>query len=232
MVEQQLLLDIRQPLQMDFASFFCGQQNQQLVSRLHQLAQGQVGQVCYLWGASGAGKSHLLQALCAAAYEQGVHAIYLAGAQLVGLPPVVLEQLEYYSLVAIDDIDALAVTEDWQEALFHFYNRLHGMQHSLVISAGLPPGNLQLTLADLKSRLQASEVYVVQTLSDGEKIDFLRHAARLRGFSLGEGVAEFILQRAHREVNSLTTLLDLLDLSSLSQQRQITVPFVKQVLNI
>lgn len=230
MPAEQLVLDIRQPLQMDFASFYTGRRNRLLVSRLQALAAGQPGQVFFVWGPVGSGKSHLLQAVCAAACDQGVSALYLEGGQLRELPPEVLEQLEHYALVALDDIDLLACDSDWQEALFHFYNRLLAARHSLVVSARKAPAQLRLALADLQSRLLAGEVYALHELADSEKGAFLQHAAHRRGFTLESGVVDYLLTRVDRDLGALNQLVDTLDRLSLSQQRQITVPFVKQVL--
>lgn len=232
MLAEQLVLDIRQPLQMDFASFYVGERNRLLVSRLQALAAGQAGQVCYVWGATGSGKSHLLQAVCAAACDHGLSALYLESGQLRELPPEVLDQLEDYTLVALDDVELLTCDMAWQEALFHFYNRLLSARHSLVISARLAPAQLQLTLADLQSRLLAGEVYALHELADGEQGEYLQHAARRRGFVLDAGVVDYLLSRVHRDLATLGQLIDTLDQLSLSQQRQVTVPFVKQVLGL
>jgi DnaA family protein len=45
-------------------------------------------------------------------------------------------------------------------------------------------------------------------------------------------VADYIVLRVNRDVASLLAVLERLDRASLLQQRQITVPFAKQVLGL
>ncbi len=231
MLGQQLILNIRQSLSFDFASYIPGG-NAQVLERLKQVAQGDQTGFYFIWGPSGVGKSHLLQAACQQAHDVQLGSIYLCAEQLVQLEPEALEQLEQYPLVALDNIEVLAGDTRWEEALFHLYNRIMLFEHALVISSEQSPQSLDITLPDLKSRLKAGETYHLKLLDDTQKITYLHAAARQRGFSLGKDVAEFILQRAARDVHSLTWIIDQLDQISLSEHRQVTIPLVKQTFDL
>ena len=135
-------------------------------------------------------------------------------------------------VVALDDIDALAGHEEWEEAMFHFYNRAAMENTSLLFSAKSSPQGIAIQLPDLKSRLNAGETYRVSGLSDSEKRQLLTQAAQQRGFHLNEDVADFIMQRSARDTASLQRIIEYLDHTSLSEKRAITVPFVKRVLGI
>lgn len=213
----------------DFASFY-PKGNEQLLHRLQGVASGTEHGLFYLWGASSAGKSHLLQALCLQAQQQGVGCLYLAGRELLKLHADVLDEMRDWDLLCIDDVDRLLGTAGWEESLFHLYNRQRDASTSLVVSAGLPPRQLPPMLADLQSRFMAMELYQVQSLTDDDKCQVLQQAAHQRGFALADEVAAFILQRSGRDMLSLQQVLQRLDQQSLSQQRLITLPFVKQVM--
>lgn len=231
MTGQQLILNIRQSLSLDFASFIPGS-NEQLLARLKQLAALKVRGFYCIWGNAGSGKSHLLQALCKRASDHGHSSIYLSGQQLASLPAEALERMENMDVVALDDIDSLLQDAEWEETLFHFYNRIQAQGNTFVVAAEQPPHQLKVDLPDLQSRLNAGETYQLRALEDAHKILFLKSAADLRGFTLGQDVAEFILLRAARDVQSLVAIVDLLDQSSLSEQRQVTVPFAKKILGL
>ena len=57
----------------------------------------------------------------------------------------------------------------------------------------------------------------------------LRMRAKARGMEMSAEVAQFILNRAPRDMNDLFDLLERLDVVSLQEQRKLTIPFVKHV---
>ena len=185
----------------------------------------------YLWGIPGSGKSHLLQACCQA-YKHG-QAIYLPLRLLKDLGPQVMDNLDEQALICIDDIDAIASCSNWEETLFHLYNRVHDNEHSkLIISSQTPPASSTIQLADLKSRLGWGLVIQLHELSDNDKIETIQHHAQKRGFELPTGVMQFLIHRCDRNMHDLHHLLNRLDETSLAAQRKITIPFVKHVLNL
>ncbi len=116
--------------------------------------------------------------------------------------------------------------------MFHQFNLRKAQGGRLLIAAAKPPTQLPWHLPDLQSRLSWGSVHALQQLDD----DALQQALQLRAQSLGLDlpmeVAKFIVQRCERKLISLFALLQQLDQQSLVQQRKITVPFVKQLLNL
>lgn len=201
-----------------------------LVHSLRDCAAGQGEQFVYVWGGAGAGKSHLLQATCQAAAERGVAVAYLPLAELATYGPDILEGLEALALVCVDDLQLIAGRREWEEALFHFYNRLRDTQTTLVVAGDSSPAALPVALADLRSRLAWGPVFKLSELSDAEKIAALQRRAGLRGLELPDEVAQFLIRRSPRDMASLFALLDRLDRESLAQQRRLTIPFVRQLI--
>lgn len=184
----------------------------------------------WLWGSEGSGRSHLLQAACHAAVDQGQRAIYLPAQELVTDPAAVLEGLEQCGLVALDDLGELAGNRRAELALFDLCNRLAEQGGLLLAAASSAPLNHAWTLADLASRLAAAAVFRLRPLNDGAKLAALQRRAKLRGLDLPTATARFILSRADRRPEALFELLDELDLASLVAQRRLTVPFVRNLL--
>ena len=87
-------------------------------------------------------------------------------------------------------------------------------------------------LADLASRLRSGVVMQVAGMTDFEKQAALQLRAAARGLELGDEVAQYILHRAPRDTNELFYYLNRLDDASLAEQRRLTIPFVKRVLNL
>jgi len=179
----------------------------------------------YIWSEAVTGKSHLLQAACREV-QQG-SAIYLPLAELHNQPAQILEGLEQFALLALDDLQLIAGREDWERQLFHLYNRLREQGGRLYVSAKSPPANLNINLADLVSRLNWGPVYQLQALDDEDKINAMQQRAGQRGFELPDEVASYLLARYPRDLHSLFALLERLDFASLQAQRRLTIPFVK-----
>ena len=185
----------------------------------------------YLWGVQGVGKTHLLQA----AYTEQNQKIsescgYLSLRHLKDLSPSLLTELQHCSLVCIDDVHAICQNPVWEEALFHFYNQLEANQGHLLLSSNQTPKNLLIQLPDLKSRISASFVIELHPLSDREKLAVLKEKAENRGFYLSENVLAFLINHFPRDMRALVNLLDQLDTASLTEKRQITIPFIKKIL--
>ena len=102
----------------------------------------------------------------------------------------------------------------------------------LLITGDRPPRQLNLGLPDLASRLDWGQIYKLQPLSDEDKLQALQLRARLRGFELPEDVGRFLLKRLDREMRTLFMTLDQLDRASITAQRKLTIPFVKEILKL
>lgn len=225
----QLPLAIRPQEQMTFANYIIGQ-NQFAVTALQQSIRGTGEWYIYLWGEQGTGRSHLLQACSHQAQQQQLMVQYLPLAELISYSPQLLEGLEAFNIVCLDDIQLIAGKREWQEAVFHLYNRIQLAQHHLIISAAVPPLQLDLSLLDLKSRLSAGLIMQLHELDDDSMLRALQIHARQRGLELPKEVGQFLLKRLSRTLPALLDTLEQLDLASLAAQRRLTVPFVKAVL--
>lgn len=213
-----------------FDNFFQGV-NAHCVAALMASASGQRYPFIYLWGQSGAGRSHLLQAACHLATQKNRSCVYLP-LSASGLAPQILQDLEHINLVCIDDIEAIAKNKSWEEGLFNLYNRIRDNNQTLLIVGAHPPQRLGLELADLVSRLAWGVVFQLHVLSDEDKLAALALRSKLRGLVLSEDVGHFLLRRCPRDMTQLFTILDTLDKASLQAQRKLTIPFVKSVLGV
>ncbi len=225
---QQLPLNIRLDQEASLDDYLVGK-NQILLEYLHQLNAGSRGELLFLWGEQGCGKSHLLQATINQT-DIG-SAMYLPLSE-PGLEPQMLCGLEQFHWLVIDDIQSIAGQHHWEEALFHLYNKVKDQGSNLIIAAGEPPAELAVELQDLRSRLMAMIIFKIQPLSDNDKQVLLQQKAAAKGLSLADEVAQFMLSRSSRDLRCLMDSLDKLDKASLIEQRKITVPFVKNVLGL
>jgi DnaA family protein len=132
-------------------------------------------------------------------------------------------------LVVADDVDAL--DEPAQISLFNAINLAREGRSAVLAAGNAPPG--QLTLRDdLRSRLGWGLVYQLKALTDEDKARHLRAEAEHRGLRLSDEVIRYLLNRLPRDLPSLNAAIELLDRYSLSRQRPITLPLVREALKV
>jgi DnaA family protein len=224
----QLPLGVHLRPGVSFGNYHAGL-NAEVVHALRHIHEAS-NRVVYLWSGEGAGKTHLLQAACHETANAGRTSVYVPLMQAGEFSSEMLEGLEDFSLVCLDDIQNIAGDAAWEAAVFHLYNRLRDHQSCLVMAADASPADVSLHLPDLRSRLAWGLVFQLQMLDDAGKVQALQLQARSRGLELTEDVAWYLLRRYPRDMMALFTLLERLDRASLSAQRRLTVPFVKSVL--
>ena len=211
----------------NYDSFYVGD-NQLLFDSLQTLFDKEGFNVFYIWSASAAGRTHLLHAS-----SQNKLASYIPLKQHVLLVPEILQGLDNYDLVCLDDIDAIAGHRDWEEAIFDLFNRLTEKNVSkLLITSSAPPKQIPFMLPDLVSRLTWGQVYQLKELSDEDKLKALQLRAKLSGFELSTEVGLFLLKRVNRDMRTLFSLMEEFEVATLAQQRKLTIPFIKHILDL
>ncbi|MEB7585606.1 DnaA inactivator Hda [Serratia rubidaea] len=228
----QLSLPLYLPDDETFASFYPGE-NPSLLAAIQSAVSQEHGSYIYFWSREGGGRSHLLHAACAEMSQRGEAAGYVPLDKRAYFVPEVLDGMEQLALACIDNIECIAGDEEWEMAIFNLYNRiLETGRTRLFITGDRPPRQLNLQLPDLASRLDWGQIYKLQPLSDDEKLQALQLRAKLRGFELPEDVGRFLLKRLDREMRTLFMTLDQLDRASITAQRKLTIPFVKEILGL
>lgn len=211
---------------MRFETYAAGA-NAGAVEGLRRLAAGTSSAPVWVYGPRGTGKSHLLQATCAAAGGAGRAAAYLPLTQVRADGAQRLDGFDRLELVALDDVEAVAGDAAFEAALFTLYNGLADHGGRLAFAASGSPAATPIRLPDLASRLAASEVHRVEPLAESQQAEALRSRAGRRGLELPDETLAFLTRRAPRDFATLCRMLDALDIESLAAQRRLTVPFVR-----
>lgn len=224
----QLLLDIAPDRQPTLDNFVVGR-NLELVSALrHALSGDSSERFFYVWGGTGSGKTHLLQACVSAAQDMQQIAVYAQG----NVPPLILDMGA--TVVAVDDVGQLVASAQNGDAaqirLFDLYNRMRDNGAMLLVSGTESPLHLKLR-DDLRTRLGWGLVYQVHVLSDEEKAQALVQHAHSLGFVLPTEVTQYLLRHGRRDLPSLIKVLEALDAHSLRLHRAPSVPLLKEVMN-
>lgn len=202
---RQLTLDLVKPPQPSLDNFVVGR-NAEVVAALRAVAAGTGERFIYLWGETGAGRSHLLQAL---GFDSEVPAFD-----------------SRRHLYVVDDVDRC--DESQQQRLFVLLNEIRADGAARFVGAGnVAPMHLALR-DDVRTRLGWGLVYQVHALSDDEKAQALSAHAASRGLMLPADAVDYLLTHMPRDMRTLVAIVDALDTYALSVKRAITVPLVRQ----
>jgi DnaA family protein len=201
---KQLLLDIKPAAPPTLHNFIEGRNAEALASLNAALTHKAQSNFIYLWGEAGSGKSHLLQAC------------------------KVLNLTEQ-NFTMVDDVHLL--NNDAQIALFNTYNQLKETGGTL-ITAGLHAPTQMRLRDDLATRLAWGLVYQLQPLNDAEKALALQNHAAERGIRLPGEVVDYCLRYLRRDLSTLMATLDALDEWSLITKKPVTVPMLRQLLQL
>ncbi|HNS58134.1 MAG TPA: DnaA regulatory inactivator Hda [Nitrosomonas europaea] len=219
---RQQLLDITEigPPSLDN---FISSGNEEVLYTLRNLVAGnQQDRFYYLWGKTGSGKSHLLQAVADAFSEQQCNSRYIDCNQ---------DEPNFNpgtDCIVIDNVERL--DDAAQIRLFNLYNHLRDSKHGIFLASGTkPPAQLDLR-QDLTTRLGWGLVYQVHELTDEKKIEVMQDYAIRCGFELPLEICHYLLKYEQRNLSSLIRLVHALDQLSLTRQRPITLPLLRELL--
>jgi DnaA-homolog protein len=219
-MNEQLILDLARPEPPTFANFVAGA-NREALAALAALASGTSRETgVLLWGAHGAGKSHLLDA-CAHAARAAMRSVVRCASPRE-LPHADVAPGSLLVVDAVDGADAYA-----QARLFTLINALAAGEGQWIAAAALPPARLALR-EDLRTRLALGLVLELVPLADADKPRALAAYARERGFHLGDDVIDYLLAHGRRDMPSLVAALAALDRRSLATKCRVTVPLLRE----
>jgi DnaA family protein len=84
----------------------------------------------------------------------------------------------------------------------------------------------------LGSRLSSGLICQLQELNDDDKQHLLQQRATRRGLLLPDNVARYLITRLRRDMHELNSIFELIDAASMSAGRELTIPFVRDVLGL
>jgi len=177
----------------------------------------------YVWGASGTGKSHLLEAVQRGLAEHG---------EPYGRMDAKTDEPASFDpawrVVLMDDVHRFNAVQ--QHAAFNWFVNAQSVGCTVLAAGDAPPANLALR-DDLRSRLGWGDIFALQALSDAGQQQVLRASAAARGLLLSDEVMNYMSTRFTRDLGNLMQWLDKLDQYALQTKRAITLPLLKQMLD-
>ncbi|NLF31343.1 MAG: chromosomal replication initiator protein DnaA [Planctomycetes bacterium] len=220
------------PLRNRLETFVVGQSNQLAYSAALLVAGGQSAAYnpLFIHGASGVGKTHLLQGVCNAVGQRKGKPVrwrYVSGEQFTNefVAAIKTKRLEAFrasyrhlDLLAIDDIHFLAAKRATQEEFLHTFNTIDAAGKQVIMASDTHPRMLGQLSEHLASRFVAGCVVKMDPPDRTTRLKILARKAALVGQAIPREVLEYIAVHIRGNVRELEgALVKLTALAGLSK---------------
>ncbi len=226
--------------------------DQFVVGASNRLAHAACGAACnqlgtlynplFLHGASGLGKTHLLQATCAQVLrtKPDMRVTYVTCETFVNdfVRAIASGQWQPFrecarraDLLVIDDVQFLANRESSQEELFHTFNALYQGRKQIILSADSAPSDIPTLEDRLVSRFNWGLVVQIDTPTRETRQAILHKKARLRGVEVPDEVIDYIAEHVDANVRMLEGTLTKLITESQLGGKPLNVQTAREILS-
>ena len=195
----------------------------------------------FLYGNSGLGKTHLLQAVCWEANQKldGVVIQFLSCEGFVNRFIRAIEegnlagfqsQFRTVGMLVIDDVQFLREREHSQEEFFHTFNALYNNGKQIILSGDSPPGKIPSLEERLISRFNWGLVAGIDPPSYETRVAIVQKKAHLRGLSISDEIAEYVGRKVHANIRELEGALTTLYAVATTVGKDITLELAQRAL--
>lgn len=223
-----------------FENFVIGPNNQYAHAAAYSVSQAPGTQVnpLFIYGSTGLGKTHLLQAIGNFLNHEKPYLKVL----FVSTGDFITEfinairnrtqesfQIKYrhVDILLIDDIQFLENKEETQNEFFQVFNSLHGNKKQIVISSDRPPKQIA-TLADrLRTRFEWGMITDIQAPNLETREAILRDKAENEKLVISDEAFNYIARRIKSNIRALEAAVSKLKMISQFTREEITIDLVK-----
>ncbi len=221
---KQLPLDLVTEQSQDFEHFVLADKSAAVVSAL----KGRLPYFSYVWGDSGTGKTHVLNACRHWQERQAIKVMMIAAEQMKTVP---IEQVlpDDLQLLLVDDVDVLMGSRESETLAFNLYNHCRANGISLIFSASVSPRSEDWCLPDLRSRLNAGQILPLSVLTGKPAVVLFEKQLLSKGVTFDSAVIPYVEKHLSSDYPSLSLLLKAIETETLKEKRRLTVPLLKKI---
>jgi len=197
-----------------FETFIVGSSNRMAHAVAQSVAErpGTAYNPLFIYGGSGLGKTHLLQAIGQVVQATGKRALYVTsevftnemiGAIRTQTTEEFRAKYRTIDVLLLDDVHFIGGKEQTQEEFFHTFNALHTANRQIVLTSDRPPQAIATLEDRLRSRFGWGMIADIQPPNLETRIAILQEKAASIGRYVPNEVLTLIAQRAHRNIRDM-----------------------------
>jgi len=197
-----------------FDSFVVGSSNEMAYTASKAVANkpGILYNPLFIYGGTGLGKTHLLQAIGNDAVEKNKNVIYVTIEQFMNDFTFSLKNknMDHFrgkyrkcDLLLIDDVQFLSGKESTQEEFFHTFNELHTANKQIVLTSDKLPSQIAGIEERLKSRFEHGLKSHIQIPELETKIAIIEKKSELNGIHLSKDIINYIATNLDNSVREI-----------------------------
>lgn len=224
-----------------FENFVVGTSNQLAFAAAKSAAKapGQQYNPLFIYGGSGLGKTHLIQAIGNYAISQGETVIYITSEQflndfLYNLRNQTMDRFRQKyrqcDFLLIDDIQFLSNKEQTQEEFFHTFNELYSLHKQIVLTSDKPPKKIAGFEERLTSRFEWGLMADVQPPGLETKLSIIKKKCELDNIDLDDEVIHYIAVHMKDNIREIESAIIYLNAHANLLSRKITIDFATEVM--
>ena len=193
----------------------------------------------FIYGKTGHGKTHLIQAVGNHLKKGGKKVFYATAERFTvdyfnslqsGTANNFKDKYRQYDVLVMDDVQFLSSKEKTQEELFHLFNTLHDNNKQIVFSSDVHPSLLSGMEERLRSRIAAGMIVDIPAPDLESRADIFRAKAAQNHISLGEDVIEHLAESINGNIRELEGALNSIMCQSQLMGRVLSLEEVKNII--
>jgi chromosomal replication initiator protein len=208
-----------------------------------RLVVDQPGEACnplYIYGSTGLGKTHLMNAIANALNAKGHISIvsistesfvtFLIASVRNGTTQAFRRQYQNTDAFMIDDLQFIAGRVSLQEELLCTFNALYDLKKQIVLTSTFPPDDCAKWSASMRARFTSGLITEMNIPSLETRLLILAKKAEASGFSLDDDVAHMLASRCTTDIRELEGAWIRLTAHASLTNKTINLDFAKHVL--
>jgi chromosomal replication initiator protein len=230
-----------------FETFVIGKSNELAAAAAHAIAEapGKTYNPLFIYGATGLGKTHLMQAIAHArlARTPETRVLYVGAEQFLNeviesihsrtMPDFRRRYRSEVDLFLVDDVHFLEGKEQTQEEFFHTFNALHQANKQIVLTSDRPPKEIPGLEARLVSRFESGMVADIGQPDLEHRIAILRKKQEQDHLemTIPDDVLRFIAEHVRSNVRELEGCIIKLLLFASLKHKEISIELAREALS-
>lgn len=195
----------------------------------------------FVYGKTGVGKTHLLQAVGNKIKEShpSSQVYYLTSEKFVvdylnsvqnNSVNLFKEKYRKYDLLIMDDIQFLSNKEKTQEELFHLFNTLYDRNKQIIFSSDVHPNHLSNIEERLQSRFSAGMIVDIPQPEQESRMAILRAKVSQAGVSVKDEVIDHLANVIATNIRELEGALNTIIMQTELKERELNLQEVKKLI--